>query len=403
MKLVRMGIAAVSVAILSISSQAYAEQPIKIGVLNDQNGMYADTGGFGSVVAARLAVEDFGGNVGGRPVEVVTADQQSKPDIAVAIARRWIETEGVSVIVDGGNTATALATAEVTKKANRLFLVGGAAGSDITGKYCDPLVMHFTYDTYALARGTANALVKRGGKTWYFITADYTFGHALERDASRFVKEAGGSVIGSVRNPLNTPDFASFLLQAQSSKAQVVGIANAGTDTINAIKQAHDFGLTKSGQTLAALLIFLSDVHAMGLEQAQGLIATTSFYWDRNDETREWTKRFLKQSKGKVPTMIHAGVYSSVRHYLSAIKATNSMDAAKISEWMKANPINDMNNKNVEIRPDGRVLHDMYLVQVKTPAESKYPLDYYKILATTPGKEAFRPLSESECGYIKKN
>jgi branched-chain amino acid transport system substrate-binding protein len=283
-----------------------------------------------------------------------------------------------------------------------VFLVTGPASSDFTGKFCSPTSFHFVYDTYALANGTGKALVEQGGDTWFFLTADYAFGHALERDTTQFVRAGGGKVLGGVKHPLNTSDFSSFLVQAQSSKAKIVGLANAGTDTINAIKQAAEFGIVKGGQRLAGLLVFISDVHALGLQTAQGLVVTNSFYWDQNEQTRAWTEKFLAQSDGKVPTMIHAGVYSSVKHYLKAIQAAGSDDSKTVAMKMRQTPVDDMYNKGVKIREDGRVLHDMYLVEVKKPEESKGKFDYYKVLATIPGEKAFRPLSESECPLVKK-
>ncbi len=375
---------------------------IRIGILNDQSGPYADVGGKGSVIAAKLAVEEFGGKLLGKRIEVIAADHQNKPDIASAIARQWIDTESVDVIADGAGSSAGLAIQQVTRDSGRIFIISAPASSDFTGKACSPTGFHFTYDTYALANGTAKALVKQGGDTWFFITADYAFGHALERDTSAFVVAGGGKVLGSVKVPLNTNDFSSALLQAQASKAKVIGLANAGTDTINAIKQSAEFGIVRGGQRLAGLLVFITDVQALGLQTAQGLVITNSFYWDLTDKTRAWTQRYMAQSDGRVPTMIHAGTYSGVLHYLRAAKAANSTDPKVIAAKMHEMPINDMYNDDVRIRPDGRVLHKMFLMQVKSPAESKVKYDDYKLLAETPGDQAFRPMEEGQCPYLKK-
>lgn len=306
------------------------------------------------------------------------------------------------MVADGASSAAGLAMNEVARNNNTIFVVSGPGATDFTGKACAPTTFHFNYDTYALANGTGKALVKQGGDSWFFLTADYTFGHNLQRDVSRFVTEAGGKVIGSVKHPLNTSDFSSFLLQAQASKAKVIGLANAGTDTVNALKQGAEFGIVQSGQNFAGLLVFISDVHAIGLDIAQGLILTTSYYWDLNDGTRALSAKFGSQMKGRMPTMVNMGVYSGVHHFLSAVKASGSVDNTVVAKKMHELRVNDVYNKDVEIRPDGRVLHDMYLVKVKTPAESKKPYDYYNILAKTEGKDAFRPLSESECPLVKK-
>ncbi len=375
---------------------------IRIGILNDQSGPYADVGGKGSVIAAKLAVEEFGGKLLGKRIEVIAADHQNKPDIASAIARQWIDTESVDVIADGAGSSAGLAIQQVTRDSGRIFIISAPASSDFTGKACSPTGFHFTYDTYALANGTAKALVKQGGDTWFFITADYAFGHALERDTSAFVVAGGGKVLGSVKVPLNTNDFSSALLQAQASKAKVIGLANAGTDTINAIKQSAEFGIVRGGQRLAGLLVFITDVQALGLQTAQGLVITNSFYWDLTDKTRAWTQRYMAQSDGRVPTMIHAGTYSGVLHYLRAAKAANSTDPKVIAAKMHEMPINDMYNDDVRIRPDGRVLHKMFLMQVKSPAESKVKYDDYKLLAETPGDQAFRPMEEGHCPYLEK-
>ena len=394
-----------AVALTFMATVAHAQGTgdiIRIGILNDQSGPYADVGGKGSVIAAKLAVEEFGGKLLGKRIEVIAADHQNKPDIASAIARQWIDTENVDVIADGAGSSAGLAIQQVTRDSGRIFIISAPASSDFTGKACSPTGFHFTYDTYALANGTAKALVKQGGDTWFFITADYAFGHALERDTSAFVVAGGGKVLGSVKVPLNTNDFSSALLQAQASKAKVIGLANAGTDTINAIKQSAEFGIVRGGQRLAGLLVFITDVQALGLQTAQGLVITNSFYWDLTDRTRAWTQRYMAQSEGRVPTMIHAGTYSGVLHYLRAAKAANSTDPKVIAAKMHEMPINDMYNDDVRIRPDGRVLHKMFLMQVKSPAESKVKYDDYKLLAETPGDQAFRPMEEGQCPYLKK-
>lgn len=397
------GVSALALALMAGGAQAQGTKDvIKFGVLNDQSGPYADVGGKGSVVAVKLAIEDFGGKLLGKRIEVVSADHQNKPDIASSIARQWIDTDNVDLIADGAGSSAGLAIQEITRDKGRVFIISAPASSDFTGKACSPTGFHFTYDTYALANGTAKALVKQGGDTWYFLTADYAFGHALERDTAAFVTAGGGKVLGSVKHPLNTSDFASALLQAQASKAKIVGLANAGADTINSIKQSAEFGIVRGGQRLAGLLVFISDVHALGLQAAQGLVVTNSFYWDMTDKTRAWTKRFMAMNDGRVPTMIHAGTYSGVLHYLRAAQAANSTDPKVIAAKMHAMPINDMYNDNIAIRPDGRVLHKMFLMQVKSPGDSKYKFDYYKVLAETPGSQAFRPIEEGNCPYLAK-
>jgi branched-chain amino acid transport system substrate-binding protein len=377
-------------------------QPVKLGVLNDQAGLYADLTGMGSVYAARMAVEDFGGKVLGRPIEVIFADHQNKPDIGSSIARQWIDNEGVNVILDIPNSAVGLAVREVTRTRNAVDINTGAATSDLTGKACSPHGVHWSFDTYGLAAVNGRALVKQGGDSWFFITADYAFGHALERDTASFVTAGGGKVLGAVRHPLNTADFSSFLLQAQASKAKIIALSNAGGDTINAIKQAAEFGVGRSAdQRLAALLLQFPDIHALGLEAAQGLTSTETFVWNLTDETRAWTKRFLKLNGGaKPPSMIHAGTYGATLHYLKAVAAAGTTDADKVVAKMKEIPIDDFYTKG-SVREDGRVMRPYYLLQVKTPAESKYQFDYVKVLATVPAEEAARPLSESACPMLK--
>jgi branched-chain amino acid transport system substrate-binding protein len=376
---------------------AFSDGKVRIGVLNDQSGLYADLGGQGSVLAARLAIEDFGG-LGGTPVEVVFADHQNKPDVGSNVARQWYDVEQVDVILDVPNSAVALAVNEVTREKNRVFINSGAATSDLTGAKCSPNTVHWTYDTWALANGTGKAVVGTGGDSWYFLTADYAFGHALERDTSAVVTKNGGQVLGAVRHPLNTADFSSFLLQAQGSGAKVIGLANAGGDTINSIKQAAEFGIVQGGQQLAALLLFLTDVHGLGLETAQGLVFTESFYWDTNDQTRAFSDRIAAGYRGVHATMVHAGVYAGVLHYLKALKALGSdADGKAVVAKMKELPTDDPLFGQGTIRADGRKIHPMYLFQVKTPAESKGPWDYYALKATIPADQAFRPLAEGGC------
>ena len=375
---------------------------VKIGVLNDMSSLYADIGGKGSVLAAQMAVEDFGGKVLDQPIEVISGDHQNKPDIGAGLARKWIDTEHVDAIVDVPTSSVALAIQEVTREKKRLFLMSGPASSDLTGKACSPYGFQWTYDTYALAHGTGGAMVKQGGDTWFFITADYAFGHALERDTSEAVKAAGGKVLGSVNVPLNTQDFSSFLLQAQASKAKVIGLANAGGDTINSIKQAAEFGIVAGGQKLAGLLVFLTDVDSLGLKTAQGLTITSAWYWDKDDASRAFAKRFMTRNpNGRPPTYTQAGVYGEVFFYLNAIKAAGTDDADQVSAKMRTMKINDFMTKDGWIREDGRIMRDMYLEEVKSPQESKYPFDYFKVLATIPAEQAFRPLKDGGCPLVK--
>ncbi|NEW94583.1 ABC transporter substrate-binding protein [Rhodopseudomonas sp. BR0M22] len=390
-----------SAALLLSILPAKAAETIKIGVLNDQSGVFADNGGTGSVAAAKLAAEDFGGELLGRKIEVISADHQNKPDIAAATARRWFDTEGVDVIADGAASSAGFAILEVARQKNKIFVISGPGSSDFTGKACSPVSFHFNYDTYALSKMTSDAVTKAGGNTWYFITADYAFGHALQRDATKFIEAAGGKVVGSSAHPLGSTDMASFLLQAQASKAKVVGLATSGADVQTAIKQAGEFGIVESGQQLAGLLVFITDVNALGLKATRGLQVTTSFYWDLNDDTRAWAKRYFAATGGKVPSMVQAGVYSGVHHYLAAVKAAGTKDPAIVAKKMHEMKVNDMYNKDVAVRPDGRVLHTMYLVQVKKPEESKYKYDYYKVLTTAPGEQAFRPMSEGNCPLVQ--
>jgi branched-chain amino acid transport system substrate-binding protein len=373
----------------------------KIGVLNDQSSLYADLAGQGSVIAARMAVEDFGAAKKGMKVEILSADHQNKPDVGSAIARQWYDVDKVDVIFDVPNSGVALAVNQITRDKGKALIVSGAASADLTGKACSPNTVHWTYDTWMLANGTGNAIVKTGGNSWFFLTADYAFGHALERDTEAVVLKAGGKVLGKVRHPLNTQDFSSFLLQAQSSKAKIVGLANAGGDTTNAIKQAAEFGIVKGGQNLAGLLVFITDVHGLGLNNAQGLILTESFYWDYNDQTRAFAKRFAAADRGIHPTMVHAGVYAGVLHYLKAVEAMKSDDGTKVIQKMKDLPTDDPLFGKGRIRQDGRKVHPAYLLEVKKPSESKYPWDYYKIRATIPADQAFRPEKEGGCSLVK--
>ncbi len=392
-------LAAAAAALMSGTALAQGID-VKIGVLNDRSGVYADLSGEGSVVAARMAVEDFDAAGKGINVTIVSADHQNKPDIASNVARQWIDQDGVDVIVDVPTSSAALAVNEVVREKNRVFLNSGAAASDLTGSKCSPNLVHWTYDTWALAHGTGGAMVEQGGDTWFFVTADYAFGHALERDTAAVVEEKGGKVLGAVRHPFPGQDFSSFLLQAQASGAKVIGLANAGGDTINAIKQASEFGITQAGQSLAGLLIFLTDVHALGLETAQGLVLTEAFYWDLNDQTREWSKRFAEAHDGDMPTMVQAGVYAAVLHYLKAVEAAQTDEAGAVMAKMKEMPTEDPLFGKGEVRQDGRHVHDMYLFQVKKPEESQGAWDYYNVLATIPAEQAFRPLNDGGCPLV---
>lgn len=382
---------------------AQAQINVKIGVLNDQSGGYADIAGPGSVVAARMAVEDFKAKEKSISATVVAGDHQNKPDVGSSIARKWYDNEDVDVIVDVPTSSVALAVNQITKDKNKIFLVSGAGTSDLTGKACSPNTIHWSYDTYALSRATGGAMVKAGGDTWFFLTSDYAFGHALERDTEAFVIAAGGKVVGKVRHPFPAQDFSSFLIQAQASKAKVIGLANAGSDTINSIKQAREFGIVQGGQKLAGLLVFSSDVQSVGLEVAQGLVLSEPYFSDLNDDTRDFARRFGEKFQGKVPTSVQAGTYSAVLHYLKAVAAANSKDTATVLAKMKELPTNDPVFGPGSIRPDGRKLHSMYLLEVKSPAESRNRNDIYKLIATIPADEAFRPMSEGGCPLVSKN
>ncbi len=394
---------AVLAALLMAAAPASAQisgDVVKLGVLTDMSSLYADLSGPGSVEAARMAIADFGGAVDGKKIELISADHQNKPDIGSAIATQWFDNDGVDAIVDVPTSSVALAIQEIARNKKKVFLISGAASSDLTGKACSPTSIHWTYDTVALANGTGGAVVKAGGDTWFFITADYAFGHALERDTTKVVEAAGGKVLGSVNVPLNNADFSSFLLQAQSSKAKIIGLANAGGDTINSIKQSAEFGIVAGGQKLAGLLVFISDIHSLGLQTANGLQLTSAFYWDQNDQTRAWSKRFFDKMK-RQPTMVQAGVYGAITDYLNAIKKTASDDGPTVVKQMKATPVNDFMTKNGKIREDGTLVRDMYLFEVKKPSESKGPWDYYKQIAVIPGEEAFKLPGPNQCPLVK--
>jgi branched-chain amino acid transport system substrate-binding protein len=385
-----------------ITQAQVSDGVIKIGVLTDMSSLYTDLAGAGSVAAAKMAIEDSGIEKRGYKVELVSADHQNKADVGSGIASKWYDAEKVDVIVDVPNSGVALAVNQITKDKNKVFLASGPASSDLTGKACSPNTVHWTYDTWMLANGTGSAVVKSGGDTWFFITADYAFGQALERDTEAVVLKSGGKVLGKVRAPINTQDFSSFLLQAQASKAKIVGLANAGGDTTNSIKQAAEFGIVKGGQNLAGLLVFITDVHALGLPTAQGLVITNTFYWDQNDQTRAFSKRFAAADKGIHPSMVHAGVYAAVLHYLKAVEALKSdADGAKVVAKMKEMPTDDPLFGKGTIRVDGRKIHPAYLVEVKKPSESKGPWDYYKVRATIPADQAFRPLADGGCSLVK--
>lgn len=378
-----------------------ADNKVIVGVLNDQSGVFADVTGQGSVIAARLAIDDAGGQVLGKAIELVSADHQNKADLAGSIARRWLDADGVDAIVDGSSSAVGLLLQNLTRERGKIALFSGPATSDLTGKECSPTGFHWTYDTYALASVTARALVRQGADSWYFITTDYAFGQALERDASKFIATAGGKILGSVRHPLNTSDFASFILQAQASGAKIVGLANSGEDALNAVKQAAEFGVTKEGkQRIGGLLLLINQIHSLGLSNAAGVIVSEAFYWDLDDGTRNFSRRF-EALAGKKPNMLQAGVYSAVAHYLKAVAAAGTDEGKQVAETMRQVPVNDFMSKNVKIRQDGRVMREMHLFEVKTPADSKAPWDYYKLIGNVTGEEAFRPLQEGGCPFVK--
>ncbi|MBP6781132.1 MAG: ABC transporter substrate-binding protein [Ottowia sp.] len=402
-KLLSTLIASLGLAGAGLANAQISGNVVKIGVLNDMSGVYADIGGPGSVVAAKMAVEDYlKSSKSSLKVEVVSADHQNKPDVGSSIARKWYDSDGVDMIVDVPTSSVGLAINQVTKEKGKAYVNTGSATSDLTGKDCSPNTVHWLYDTWMLAHGTGSAVVKSGGDTWYFLTADYAFGHALERDTSEVVKASGGKILGSVKVPLNTQDFSSFLLQAQSSKAKIIGLANAGGDTINSIKQAAEFGIVKGGQKLAGLLVFLPDVHGLGLNTAQGLQITESWYWDLNDASRAFAKRFAAQHGGKYPSSDHAGVYAGVLHYLKAVDAAKTDDGTKVVAKMKELPTDDPLFGKGSIRADGRKIHPVYLFEVKKPSESKGPYDYYKVLQTIPADKAFRPIDQGNCPLVAK-
>jgi len=394
-------LAFVLAALMTAAAQAQSPITVKLGVMNDMSSLYADLAGPGSVVAAKMAVEDFNAAAHNMKIEIVSADHQNKPDVGSSIARQWFDVDHVDAILDVPTSSVALAVADVTREKNKVFLVSGAASSDLTGPKCSPNTIHWTYDTWMLANGTGKALVKSGGDTWFFITADYAFGHALERDTSAVVVANGGKVLGSVKFPLNNADFSSFLLQAQQSKAKIIGLANAGGDTINSIKQGAEFGIAAGGQHFAGLLVFVSDVNALGLKIAQGLVLTETWYWDMNDANRTWTKRWQAERQGKFPTMVVAGVYASTLHYLKAVAAVGSAaDGKAVVAKMKEMPAEDPLFGKSVVRIDGTVTHPAYLFEVKKPEESKYPGDVYNLRATIPADEAFRPLKDDNCPLV---
>jgi branched-chain amino acid transport system substrate-binding protein len=405
MRVRKLAIGAISVIAASLVASAVQAQvsgdAVKIGVLVDKTGVYSANGGPGAVTAVEMAVKDFGGKVLGKPIEVVSADYQNKVDIALTKAREWIDRDQVDMIIESTDSASAIALQKLGAQKKKVMIFAGSATTALTNKECTPYGIHYVYDTYALATGTGRAVMESGGDTWYFLTADYAFGSSLENDTTRVIKEMGGKVLGTIRHPLSASDFSSFLLQAQASKAKVVGFANAGKDTQTAVRQAAEFGLTKSGQKLATLLIFDTDLKGMGLPIAQGLLFTTGYYWDMNDETRAWSKRFYEAHKS-MPTMIQAGMYSATMHYLKSIQQANGDDADAVMQKMKGTEINDFFAKKGKIREDGRMVHDMYLAEAKKPSESKSDWDLLKIIKTIPGDQAYQPLSESTCPLVKK-
>lgn len=401
MKLKPLAIASLLAAASLAATAQVSDNTVRIGVLTDLSGVYSDIAGQGAIVATKLAIEDFvAQEKPGFKVELVSADHQNKGDIAANKAREWFERDKVDIATELVTTSVALAVQKIAKEKDRLILVSGAGSTRLTNEDCNDVTVHWTYDTYALANGTAKAVTQQGGKKWFFLTADYAFGHSLEKDASEVVKASGGEVLGTVRHPFPGSDFSSYLLKAQSSGAQIIGLANAGGDTINAVKQAAEFGITPK-QSLAGLLIFISDIHSLGLKATQGMYLTEGFYWNHNDETRAWSKRYFAQMK-RMPTMVHAGQYSSVMHYLKAVKAAGTDQTGKVLAQMKKTPVNDFFAKNGQIRDDGRMVHDMLLLQVKKPAESTTPWDYYHVKATIPAAEAFTPVAASRCALLKK-
>ncbi|MFG3454498.1 ABC transporter substrate-binding protein [Stutzerimonas stutzeri] len=386
----------VSSVIAGAAQAEISNDEIRIGYLADMSGTYRDLSGPGGLEALNMAIEDFGGTVDGKKIVAFNADDLNKPDVGANTVRQWIDERNVDMVTGMVASSVVLAAAKVIEQGDKLALISGAAASSITNEFCSPNHIHWTYDTFALANGTANAVLKDGGKSWFILTADYAFGHAMENDIKKVVEAEGGSVVGAVRHPFPSSDFSSYILQAQGSGADVVALANAGADTVNSLKTASEFGVTQSGQRLAGMVVFLNDIHAMGLEVTQGLMLTTGWYWDMNEEARAWAKRY-EERVGSMPTMVQAGIYSAATHYLNAVKATGSDDTETVRAQMAKTPVNDMFAKNGSIREDGRMVHDMYLVQVKTPAESKGEWDLYKVVSTIPGDEAFRPMAESQC------
>ncbi len=395
-----LGATLLAVSLLTTAAQAQTPEPLRLGVINDQSGIYSDAGGVGAVVAARLAVQDMGGSVLGRPVEILVGDNQNKPDIASTVVRNWIDTQHVEVLVDGGGSAAGLAIQQIAREKNKLFLISGSGTTELSNGSCSPVGFQWSWDSYALASGAVNALMKDGLKTWFFITPDYAFGHVLEDQAATMVKAEGGTVLGNALHPFGASDFSSFLLQAQASNAQVVAFANSGGDAVNAIKQAREFGLMGGKQHIAGMMLNITDVNALGLEAAQGLVITTSFYWDRTDETRAFAKRFMEQVKHP-PTYLQAGAYSAVLTYLKAVKEAGTIDTTTVAAKMRSMRINDAMTTNGWIREDGKVMRDVYVMQVKSPAESKGRWDFYKPLYTIPAEQAAMPLSESKCPLVK--
>jgi branched-chain amino acid transport system substrate-binding protein len=403
MRLVAALVSAAGLLLAAALGSAYAQQPslpLKIGVLTDLSSVYSDIVWLGNIESTKMAIEDFGGVMFGKPIELVSADVLNKADVAASFARKWWENEGVDMIIDMPTSATALAVMELSKQYEKIVIITDAASSDITGKSCSPYTAHWTYDTYANAHAVGGAIVKNGGDTWFFITADYVFGHSIERDTSKVIEAAGGKVLGSARHPLNSSDFSSLLLQAQASKAKIIGLANAGGDAINVIKQGGEFGIVAGGQNFAAIVMFISDVHSLGLKVAQGLIVTEAYYWDMNDDTRAFGKRFLARMK-RMPTMNQASTYSATLHYLKAVQATGTRDTKTVMAKMRETPVRDVFTQNGTLREDGRMVHSMYLFQVKKPEESTGPWDYYKLIAEVPADQAFRPLKDGGCSLVK--
>jgi branched-chain amino acid transport system substrate-binding protein len=402
MKRKALAVAATAVCAFGFSPAAHAQvsgDTIKIGIISDMSGVYSDVDGPGGAEAVKMAIADMGGTIDGKKIEFVSADHQNKADIAASKAREWFDQQGVDMLIGGTNSGANLAMAKVAAEKKKVFIAIGAGSARLTNEECTPYTVHYAYDTVALARGTGAAIVKQGGKKWFFLTADYAFGHSLEKDTTEVIKANGGSVVGSVKHPLSASDFSSFLLQAQSSKAQILGMANAGGDTINAVKAANEFGITKS-MRLAGLLVFINDVHTLGLKTTQGMYLTDGWYWDQSPESRAWSKRYFAKMK-KEPSMLQAADYSATMNYLAAVKALKTDDGDKVMAHLKKTKINDMFAKNGEIRPDGRMVHDMYLMEVKKPADSKYPWDYYKIVQTIPGAQAYTTKAETKCSLWK--